>query len=234
MVTTFERCAREHAREGLHDNEGGNSPLMRARWLRLVIDEGHELGAENQTPAEAAANKMIAALPAERRWIMSGTPTVGKSVVGAGGALVQLERLLRFLREPRYGVAAAGGAKRWARDVSGPVARAADGATTKLIDLLQPLVVRHTKADLSLPEPVWRPVWSAVRSRMQEEGEVAFTSRVCRGAAEHILQVMGDARGEWRRQERRGRAPKAVVFSEFQNDLEQVRLRLPSPAALST
>ena len=116
---------------------------------------------------------MIAALPAERRWIMSGTPTVGKAVVGAGGALVQLERLLRFLREPRYGVAAAGGAKRWARDVSGPVARAADGATTKLIDLLQPLVVRHTKADLSLPEPIWRPVWSAVRSRMEEEGEVA-------------------------------------------------------------
>ena len=234
VVTTFERCAREHAREGLHDNDGGNSPLMRARWLRLVVDEGHELGAENQTPAEAAANKMIAALPAERRWIMSGTPTVGKAVVGAGGALVQLERLLRFLREPRYGVAAAGGAKRWARDVSGPVARAADGATTKLIDLLQPLVVRHTKADLSLPEPTWLPVWSAVRTRMEEEGEVAFTSRVCRGAAEHILQVMGEARGEWRRQERRGRAPKAVVFSEFQNDLEQVCLRLPSPATLST
>ena len=63
---------------------------------------------------------------------------------------------------------------------------------------------------------------------MQEEGEVAFTSRVCRGAAEHILQAMGDARGEWR-QEQQGRAPKRSSSRSLRTTLEQVRLRLPSP-----
>ena len=60
---------------------------MRLRWLRLVVDEGHELGKHELEPA----NLFISSLPAERRWVMSGTPTVDGEA-GAEGALMQLHR----------------------------------------------------------------------------------------------------------------------------------------------
>jgi hypothetical protein len=138
---------------------------MRLRWLRLVVDEGHELGQPDPTEDELRANRFIGELPAERRWIMSGTPTTGapaetrapqspgparaaccsgarppsraaagSSVAGEGGALSQLERLMRFLREPSYGVADERGqlGARWAREVAGPVAKLQAGARERL------------------------------------------------------------------------------------------------------
>ena len=183
---------------------------------------------------------------------MSGTPTVGNSVLSAEGALAQLERLLSFLREPTYGVGPAAlspydeirersGNGQWQRDMSKPMARLEAAVVGRLEGLLQPLMVRHTKADLRLPEPIWLPTHDASLSKVEGESELAFTARVCRGAATHIIETMRRAREEWRRQEatplsprgrggggapRRAPPPKAVVFSEFENDLEQA-----SPAA---
>ena len=183
VVTTFSRCAEQSRKlgRGTHDLEFTTSPLLELRWLRLIVDEGHAIGAHGDRAAEeelrqqrardAASRKrarafddraardelggggdggatlrtpehearlqaqrqreakarallrrierakgdsaaFISAIAAERRWVMSGTPTTGAdddlrsqqvSKLLAGG-LAQIQRLLRFLRHPRYGV----------------------------------------------------------------------------------------------------------------------------------
>ena len=92
-----------------------------------------------------------------------------------------------------------------------------------------PLLVRHTKADLRLPEPVHLPTFDASLTRVEPssaEGQRAFTARVTRHAATHVLGTVQRARDEYRAAQRAGaagaREPKAVIFSEFENDLEQV------------
>eukprot|EP00962_Isochrysis_galbana_P050454 scaffold21829_cov174-Isochrysis_galbana.AAC.1 len=96
-------------------------------------------------------------------------------------------------------------------------------------------MVRHTKADLALPPPVFLPDWEARLCRRPAEVETRFTARVCAAVAGHVAGVMADARAEWNRAQRDWdqlsldkRAtppprPRAVVFSEYLNDLEQVR-----------
>lgn len=120
VVTTFERCAMEfrHGKEYHHGTKGAVTqqanrvPLLQIRWLRLVVDEGHEVGqlrrrdlrgSDGAVGSEAAMGAMssigrfISQIAAERRWIMSGTPTTGaNSELG----LTQLYRLLSFLRHP--------------------------------------------------------------------------------------------------------------------------------------
>mmetsp|Transcript_7966 Transcript_7966/g.20897 ORF Transcript_7966/g.20897 Transcript_7966/m.20897 type:complete len:478 (+) Transcript_7966:269-1702(+) len=178
---------------------------------------------------------------------MSGTPIVGNEMLSAEGAIAQLERLLSFLREPTYGVDTSAtspydemerrNGSRWKAQIAKPMARLEEEGAARLSSLLQPLMVRHTKADLRLPEPIWLPTYDASLAKVDGESERAFTSRVSRHAAQHILDTMHAARAEWRAQEpqhqlllspraraaaRRAPPPKAVVFSEFENDLEQV------------
>ena len=68
---------------------------LQVHWLRLLLDEGHTLG------ALAATNKMTCAvnLRAERRWIMTGTPTPG----GVASEVRHLLPLLQILRHQPYG-----------------------------------------------------------------------------------------------------------------------------------
>lgn len=48
------------------------SPLMRIRWKRLIVDEGHSMASSGvKSNSVCVAEK----LPAERRWIVTGTPT---------------------------------------------------------------------------------------------------------------------------------------------------------------
>ena len=259
VVTTMERCAREQRR--------ASSPLMRLRWLRLVVDEGHALGAHEVS----AANQFISELPAERRWVMSGTPTVGGAPVPtgaggggggggggissggggggggdsvAGGSLTQVHRLLGFLREPTYGIGASGG-KLWQKQIVRELSPRPADVRARLTALLKPLMVRHTKADLQLPAPIRLPTWEGYLPKLDGEADRVYTNRVCANAADHISTVMAAARREYRAQLQaartgvgvatgpagaaaggaalqRPREPKAVVFSEFINDLEQV------------
>ena len=62
VVTTYGTLAAELDLEDL-------SPLLRARWLRTVLDEGHNIKNHNSKAARAALG-----LNTERKWIVTGTP----------------------------------------------------------------------------------------------------------------------------------------------------------------
>jgi len=80
-----------------------NSPLLQLRWFRLVCDEGHELGASK---VGSEVTQFINLIASERRWVLSGTPTIGDedSLEYTASGLQQFQRLLLFLRHPKYGI----------------------------------------------------------------------------------------------------------------------------------
>jgi len=153
------------------------SPLLQLRWLRLVVDEGHELG---QHQSSSATTALISEIAAERRWVLSGTPTTGdeetKDFTSSG--LAQIQRLLRFLRHPQYGQSSALVSQfdsaameqdrldleaRWKQEVAAPFLGKEESGRVVLADLLRSLMVHHRKEDLELPRPIFR------------NGEVAVT-----------------------------------------------------------
>jgi hypothetical protein len=123
VVVTFTRCEQEYEKEvkagrmqnisNTHNNKrrratsmsssyGEPSPLLQLRWFRLVVDEGHELGTHE---AGSGVTRFVNELAAERRWVLSGTPSTGDedSEDFTSNGLDQLQRLLLFLRHPLYG-----------------------------------------------------------------------------------------------------------------------------------
>ena len=72
----FRRAAERRIYRHGNAQDAESSPLLQLRWLRLVVDEGHELvGGDGDL--EQATSSFIAELFAERRWVVSGTPTTG-------------------------------------------------------------------------------------------------------------------------------------------------------------
>jgi len=142
VVTTFERCMMEYDYE--------SSPFKELRWLRLVVDEGHELGG-GRHDATDDDHKFIQTIAAERRWVMTGTPTVGTCPIKQ---LRQLHSLLRFLRHPKYGTPASEEA--WESDVVEPYSQGLEAAPQRVLSLLEGMMVRHTKKHLELKEPEFK------------------------------------------------------------------------------
>ena len=157
---------------------GSPSPLLQVRWLRLVVDEGHELGTHE---AGSEATRFIHEIAAERRWVLSGTPTTGDedSNKFTANALDQLQRLLLFLRHPIYGnlpsdmvAHSVGGTayqdgqedrKRkqqakelWATNVKQPFLAQQTKGREELLVVLKELMVMHRKEDIKLPKPVFQ------------------------------------------------------------------------------
>ena len=67
-----------------------HGPLLKAKWLRVCLDEGHNIKNRNSKTAKAANELM-----SERKWIISGTPIQNN--------LTELWALLCWLEESNYG-----------------------------------------------------------------------------------------------------------------------------------
>jgi SNF2 family DNA or RNA helicase len=159
------------------DNGSESSPLLQLRWFRIVVDEGHELG-ENEAGNDITA--YINTLAAERRWVMSGTPTTGDedSVEFNDIGLTQLQRLLLFLRHEKYGTTknqspekksnrgGGGGSGRrhdnamakseWDKMVRIPFLKKQHAGREELFRVLKEVMVMHKKEDIGLPKPVFK------------------------------------------------------------------------------
>lgn len=209
VITTFSRCQRELRKEAAcgrmnwssskrkrSNEEGGNisnasesqsSPLLRTRWLRLVVDEGHELANNGSNSNELTY--FINQIAAERRWVISGTPTTGdeSKTEYSSEALDQLQRLLLFLRHPVYGSMPASpddqmgtspyfesspsakekatqrdkeeqARERWVTEIKEPFLQKQQSGRNHLLSLLREVMVFHKKEDIHLPKPIFRQI----------------------------------------------------------------------------
>ncbi len=111
------------------------SELLRVFWQRLILDEGHSIG------ASAGTNKALlcARLSARARWVCTGTPT--PSVPGS--ELKHLQGLMCFL-----GVAPYCKDDCWRRLVMVPFEEGQPIGFARVLQLLSRLMIRHTKARL--------------------------------------------------------------------------------------
>ncbi|KAL7548648.1 hypothetical protein ACHAWF_011915 [Thalassiosira exigua] len=150
-----------------------SSPLLQLRWLRIVVDEGHELG-ENEVGSNVT--KFINDMAAERRWVMSGTPTTGDEDGPhfTAKSLDQLQRLLLFLRHEKYGALPeaneqgeskakgigksnkAQAKSAWYAHVKKPFLQKREEGRKELYRVMDEIMVMHKKEDLGLPKPIFK------------------------------------------------------------------------------
>ena len=130
------------------DMDQAPHPMLRIRWLRIVLDEGHSLGA---SLGQTSRNTVALELRAERRWVVTGTPTPA-AVAKQNGQLAHLQPLLRFLRSRGL----ADSMRDWASAVQRPLEHADScgrerlAAAQRLGLLARRLVVRSRKEDIRL------------------------------------------------------------------------------------
>jgi len=196
--------------------------------LRLVVDEGHELvGGEGDL--EQATSSFIAELFAERRWVVSGTPTTGDVDDPAivRNHLYQLQKLLKWLRHPRYGLdadprldtredAADDSEMRKAlfeSEVMAPFCdQQSESARETLVNLLKTVTVRHRKTDLKLPSPVYENYEVEVALQPGEKtDDDSYQWRVDEALADFVVRTKNSCR-----------QPKIAVFSQRDGDLASV------------
>lgn len=130
---------------------GEMSSLLRVHWVRIVVDEGHKLGGT----AETSQMRMARIFCAERRWVMTGTPTPNTM---QSADLRHMHGLLVFLKDVPYGHP---DGKAWLKAIAKPFEKHDAIAFLRLQHLLSRIMMRHTKESVReiIPDPIWRTVF---------------------------------------------------------------------------
>ncbi|KAF4038903.1 Helicase conserved C-terminal domain [Phytophthora infestans] len=130
---------------------GNVSSLLTVHWLRVIVDEGHKLG--GQTPSDLM--QLARLICAERRWVMTGTPTPNTL---QSADLRYMYGLLVFLRNRPYGNP---DGQAWVKAIARPFERNDIVGFYRLQHLLSRIMMRHTKESIReiLPEPTRRTVF---------------------------------------------------------------------------
>eukprot|EP00602_Paraphysomonas_sp_CaronLab_P006571 CAMPEP_0185034810 /NCGR_PEP_ID=MMETSP1103-20130426/25010_1 /TAXON_ID=36769 /ORGANISM="Paraphysomonas bandaiensis, Strain Caron Lab Isolate" /LENGTH=814 /DNA_ID=CAMNT_0027571601 /DNA_START=412 /DNA_END=2856 /DNA_ORIENTATION=+ len=148
------------------------SPLLEIYWLRVVVDEGHQLGKSVITNTI----RMAETLECERRWILTGTPTHSQNTVTTGTVLKHVFMLLKFLR---YQPLRRSNADRlWKTYVSTPMEKGVCGfswengapatPSTPLRAILSQVMIRHTKDNTNIPKPIYHTSLLEMNRRERE------------------------------------------------------------------
>ncbi|KAL3673931.1 hypothetical protein V7S43_001618 [Phytophthora oleae] len=114
---------------------GEVSSLLTVIWVRVIVDEGHKLG--RQTPTNLM--RMARLLSAERRWVMTGTPTPNTL---QSADLRFMHGLLVFLRNKPYGQP---DGRAWTKAIARPFEQNQPIGFYRLQSLLSRIMMRHTK-----------------------------------------------------------------------------------------
>lgn len=125
---------------------GDVSSLLSVHWLRVVVDEGHKLGGR----APTQLMQMSRLLCAERRWVMTGTPSPNTL---QSADLQYIHGLLVFLRNQPYGRP---DGYAWSKAIARPFERNEVVGFYRLQHLLSRIMIRHTKD--SIRDILSRPI----------------------------------------------------------------------------
>ena len=130
VLTTFSYLSTEWRRHK------GESAFMRVHWLRIILDEGHELG---RSVTLTNRLQMCCMMRADRRWVMTGTPTPS----GTDSEVRHLFPLLKFLQvspfHQRTGVSA------YRRLIQRPFGNYDGDGVRRLNGLLEHVMIRSNK-----------------------------------------------------------------------------------------
>ncbi|KAJ7981104.1 DNA/RNA helicase protein [Quillaja saponaria] len=123
VITTYGVLASEYSTENAEDNGG----LYSVRWFRVILDEAHTIKSTKSQISMAAA-----ALVADRRWCLTGTPIQNN--------LEDIYSLLRFLRIEPWGNWAW-----WNKLIQKPFEEGDERGLKLVQSILKPIMLRRTK-----------------------------------------------------------------------------------------
>ncbi|KAL3681903.1 hypothetical protein R1sor_024859 [Riccia sorocarpa] len=140
VITTFSRLSAEWTSRD-------TSALAKIHWLRIILDEGHTLGA-----GVAMTNKlqMAVSIRACRRWILTGTPTPNTPST----QVAHLQPMLKFLHEEIYG----DNPKVFDTAILRPFEAGVEEGRHTLLHLLKRCMISARKCDLDTIPPCIRSV----------------------------------------------------------------------------
>jgi hypothetical protein len=166
VITTYGTLASEFSNDG-------TSPLQRAKFLRVVLDEGHFIKNHRTKSAKAANN-----LDTERRWVITGTPIQNN--------LLEFWSLAHWLRFGVY----ADQLPAFKNQIERPCKNRDPRGFERLQVLMDAICLRRTKADRGPDgEPIVKLPSKTVMIRdveLTEEERLCYT--VLNDAATEIVQ----------------------------------------------
>ncbi|NXI61513.1 HLTF factor, partial [Anseranas semipalmata] len=115
---------------------GGDSPLHKVKWLRIVLDEGHTIRNPNAQQTKAVLN-----LEAHRRWVLTGTPIQN--------SVKDLWSLISFLKLKPFT-----DREWWHRTIQRPVTMGVPGGLRRLQSLIKSITLRRTKTSKIKGKPI--------------------------------------------------------------------------------
>ncbi|KAJ7562123.1 hypothetical protein O6H91_03G055700 [Diphasiastrum complanatum] len=140
VITTFPRLSAEWSIRK-------DSLLMHVHWFRIILDEGHTLGASmNLTNKLQMAISMHACF----RWVLTGTPMPNTP----NSQLAHLHPMLKFLHEEVYGKFP----RWWEQGILRPFEACQEDGRARLLQLLQRTMISARKSDLHTIPPCVRKV----------------------------------------------------------------------------
>jgi SNF2 family DNA or RNA helicase len=153
--------------------------ILKVHWFRLIVDEGHSMGRGSNNSTILFASWVMA----QRRWVMTGTPT--PQTLSHSG-LTNLLGLMRFLQHDFFS-AHLEGDRIW----QGSIARSWNNGNLsgffRLRELMALLMVRHTKLDIEELQP---PRFRRTFSTMSTEEIKAYNALVCALQANLLITSM--------------------------------------------
>lgn len=194
VVTTFRRLSNEwkHGKplcslDRRRRDDADNSPrvlsdLLRVKWLRVVVDEGHSLGQSTQTNVI----QMACTLECDRRWVLTGTPTPTRGDGVNSELLRHIYNILTFLRHDPFGREQ--GEQLWKRLVSRPLETGHVSTSMQpkslLVQVLTQVMIRHSKENI--PE-IPKPTWTESRLELNAQEKASYNAVVALAKSNLVL-----------------------------------------------